>query len=54
MSEEQNLFINNMEKKTLLGMATPEDISSVVLFLLGDESKMITGRVIPVDGGMFL
>lgn len=54
LSEEQNLFINNMEKKTLLGMATPEDISSVVLFLLGDESKMITGRVIPVDGGMFL
>ena len=53
-SEEQRLFIENMEKRTLLGAAQPENIASVVAFLLSDGSKMITGRVIPVDGGLFL
>lgn len=53
-SEEQKKFIEKMEQKTLLGAALPEEISSVVSFLLGDDSKMITGRVISVDGGMFL
>ena len=53
-TDEQKQFIENMTKKTLLGAASPNDIASVISFLLGDQSRMITGRVIPVDGGMFL
>lgn len=53
-SDEQRQFIENMSKRTLMGAAMPEEISSVIAFLLSDDSKMITGRVIPVDGGMFL
>jgi len=53
-TEAQRQFIENMTKKTLLGAAQPTDIASVISFLLGNESRMITGRVIPVDGGMFL
>lgn len=53
-TEAQKLFIENMTKKTLLGAANPIDISAVIAFLLSDDSRMITGRVIPVDGGMFL
>lgn len=53
-SEEQKQFIENMTNKTLLGAASPHDIATVVCFLLSDQSRMITGRVIPVDGGMFL
>ncbi len=53
-TEAQKMFIDNMTKKTLLGAAAPTDISSVISFLLSNESRMITGRVIPVDGGMFL
>jgi NAD(P)-dependent dehydrogenase (short-subunit alcohol dehydrogenase family) len=30
----------------------PEDIAAVALFLASDESRMITGAVIPADGGM--
>lgn len=53
-TDEQKQFIENTVKKTLLGSASPNDIASVIAFLLGEESRMITGRVIPVDGGMFL
>lgn len=53
-TDEQKQFIENMTKKTLLGAASPNDIASVISFLLGEQSRMITGRVIPVDGGMFL
>ena len=53
-SDEQKQFVENMIKKTLLGAADPRDIASVIYFLLSDQSRMITGRVIPVDGGMFL
>lgn len=30
----------------------PDDVSSTVKFLLGDESKFITGQVLRIDGGL--
>jgi len=30
----------------------PEDIANIALFLASDESRMITGAVIPADGGL--
>jgi NAD(P)-dependent dehydrogenase (short-subunit alcohol dehydrogenase family) len=33
-------------------IGTPEDIAAVVSFLMGDDSRFITGQVIHVDGGM--
>jgi NAD(P)-dependent dehydrogenase (short-subunit alcohol dehydrogenase family) len=33
-------------------VGSPEDIASIVLFLASDESRMITGAVIPADGGL--
>jgi 3-oxoacyl-[acyl-carrier protein] reductase len=35
-------------------MATVDDIAHTALFLASDESRYITGQVIPVDGGMFM
>ena len=34
-----------------LGFGTPEDIANVVVFLLSDASKWITGTTITIDGG---
>ena len=35
----------------LLGMVEPEDVASAVLYLASDESRVITGQVLPVDSG---
>ena len=32
-------------------MSQPEEISALIAFLLGDESKFITGAAISIDGG---
>lgn len=35
-------------------MGTPEDVANTCLFLASDMSKYITGKTIPVDGGMVM
>jgi NAD(P)-dependent dehydrogenase (short-subunit alcohol dehydrogenase family) len=40
-----------MDNIPLKRLATPEEVASAVCFLALDESGMITGAVIPVDGG---
>lgn len=44
---DQNFF----KKNHLLGIAQPDDITGMVLFLLSDRAKWITGTSIAVDGG---
>jgi len=45
-------YIEASRKKAVLGrLATPEDIANVALFLASEESSMITGQTIAVDGG---
>jgi 3-oxoacyl-[acyl-carrier protein] reductase len=44
-----------MGKRIPLGrIAEPEDIADVALFLASDKSRMITGQVIIVDGGIMI
>jgi NAD(P)-dependent dehydrogenase (short-subunit alcohol dehydrogenase family) len=46
------LFVKNYESKVpLKRMASPEDISPAVSFLLSDQSRYITGHNLVVDGG---
>lgn len=44
---DQNFF----KKNHLLGLAAPDDVSGMVLFLLSDRSRWITGSNVVVDGG---
>ena len=41
-------------RKLPLGLAEPEDIASLVCFLLSNQSKQITGQVILLDSGKSL
>jgi NAD(P)-dependent dehydrogenase (short-subunit alcohol dehydrogenase family) len=36
----------------LLGLIEPEDIADMALYLASDESRMVTGQVLPVDSGV--
>lgn len=50
LTEEQ---IKEKMERQLLGMEEPEDIANIIMFLLSDASRMITGRYIYADGGYF-
>ena len=45
--EEKKQF----ERKQVLGLLEPDDVADVIMFLLSDASKMITGRSIYADAG---
>ena len=42
------MYTNTVPLRALVGF---EDVVNATLFLLSDQSKMITGAVLPVDGG---
>ena len=43
--------LHAMVEDTPLGMASPEDIASMIGFLASDDAGFVTGATIPVDGG---
>ena len=47
-----NPALGQLAKSHLLGPIAPEDIAAAALFLAGDESRMITGQILPVDSGV--
>lgn len=48
--QDSDAYIRTM-KRQYLGMAEPEDIANAICFLLSKEARMITGVMLPVDGG---
>ena len=36
----------------LLGLGEPDDVASMAIYLASDESRMVTGQVLPVDSGV--
>lgn len=43
---------NPFAHRHLLGMGQPEDIADVALFLASDDSRLMTGAIVPVESGM--
>ena len=40
-----------MAERHLLGMGEPEQVASVALFFASEDSRWVTGQILPVDGG---
>ncbi len=47
-----NVALTKLADSHLLGLIEPEDIAQAVLYLASDESRMVTGQVLPVDSGV--
>jgi acetoacetyl-CoA reductase/3-oxoacyl-[acyl-carrier protein] reductase len=48
-------FVDKAKAESVLpALATPVDVANVVLFLLSDAARMITGEVIRVDAGQYI
>lgn len=46
-----NANLQTLTDSHLVGLIEPEDIANCALYLASDESRMVTGQVIPVDSG---
>jgi len=51
ISTMSKIEVDSYEKKHLLGFGEPLDIANLVIFLLSDKSKWITGSILTIDGG---
>ena len=51
---DQNLAASSWQKTPVGRMVQPEDVANVVAFLCNDESAMIRGQIIVIDGGLSL
>ena len=49
---EQSTEIQKQAKRHLVGLAEPEDVANLALYLASDQSALITGQVISVDSGV--
>ncbi len=47
-----NAALTKLADSHLLGLIEPEDIAQMALYLSSDESRMVTGQVLPVDSGV--
>jgi NAD(P)-dependent dehydrogenase (short-subunit alcohol dehydrogenase family) len=47
-----NAALSRLTEAHLLGLIEPGDIAMTALYLAGDESRMVTGQVLPVDSGV--
>ncbi|HZK89435.1 MAG TPA: SDR family oxidoreductase [Stellaceae bacterium] len=47
-----NSALTKLADSHLLGLIEPEDIANAALYLASDDSRMVTGQVLPVDSGV--
>ena len=47
-----NTALQDLADSHLLGLIEPDDIANCALYLASDESRMVTGQVLPVDSGV--
>ena len=49
---DSNDAMRKLAERHLLGLAEPTDVSDMAVYLASDESRIVTGQVFPIDGGV--
>jgi NAD(P)-dependent dehydrogenase (short-subunit alcohol dehydrogenase family) len=49
---DSNDAVRKLAERHLLGLAEPSDVSDMAVYLASDESRIVTGQVFPIDGGV--
>ena len=44
--------MQDLTSRQMFGICEPEDIAQMALYLASDESRVTTGQVLSVDGGV--
>jgi meso-butanediol dehydrogenase/(S,S)-butanediol dehydrogenase/diacetyl reductase len=52
MAKNKKLVAKFMERMPLGRIIQPEDVAAVIAFLASDDARMVTGVILPVDGGV--
>ncbi len=47
-----NPAIEKLAQSHPLGLLQPEDIANAALYLVSEESRVVTGQILPVDSGV--
>src|ERR1700730_13918464 len=47
-----NAALTRLADSHLLGLIEPDDIANTALYLASDESRVVTGQILPVDSGV--
>ncbi|CAK7063338.1 SDR family oxidoreductase [Tissierella sp.] len=53
-SDDIGADLESLGKGQIMGIGQPDDVASVIAFLISDMSRFITGRRFFIDGGCFL
>lgn len=53
-SDEYDRFLEDVAKTYPLGLGEPRDVSNLILYLLSEKAKWITGSIMVVDGGRII
>jgi NAD(P)-dependent dehydrogenase (short-subunit alcohol dehydrogenase family) len=54
IARDGSVYKSYIDNTPMNGVGEPEDVAQLVRFLIGAESRWITGQVIAVDGGHHL
>lgn len=52
--EDHAIDIHKINEHQLMGIGKPDDVASVIAFLISDMARFMTGRRLFIDGGRFL